>query len=84
MVDIPQTEPYVPRVNGITAGMEVDWQRYGFRGMQEMVDWYFGFTRKFLRVIIGQQKDNLGVMNVQKAEDMLRLYPLEEFRKDFK
>jgi hypothetical protein len=84
MVNVSQTEPYVPRVDRIIAGMEANWQKYGFRGVQEMLDWYFGFTRKFLGVILGQQEDNLGVMNIQKAEDMLRLYPLEKFRKDSK
>lgn len=82
MVSVSQKEPYAQRVDRITAEMEVNWQNYGFRDKQEMVDWYFGFTRKFLGVIMGQQEDKLGVMNIQKAEDMLKSYPLEEFKQD--
>ena len=82
MINASQNEPYVPRVDRITAEMEVNWRKYDFRDRQEMVDWYFGFTRKFLNVILGNQDDKLGVMNVRTPEDMLRLYQLEEFRKD--
>lgn len=83
MTSVSQREPYMKRLDRITAEMETSWRTYGFNNRQEMIDWFFGWQVKYTVPILNAgQPDARGALEIRDASDMLRLYPIGEFRSD--
>ena len=69
------------RLDKISEHMERNWRDYEFRSRQEMVDHYFWLMKKSgIGIILGAKYDNIGLMKVHTPEDVLKIFPLDEFR----